>query len=203
MVEDELYIKYGWMAKRLKERLSPKRYRHSLGVAYTSASLAMCHNVDIEKAFLAGLLHDAAKYMTDAEYLEKAAEFSLFVSETEKASPGLLHAKLGAYLAEHEFGVKDPDVLNAIRYHTTGRIEMSLLEQIVCISDFIEPGRPTLPFIEEIRAAAFSDLDRACYYYSKRQIEFLNESGRPVDPSSEETMRHYERKINGAQEYTE
>lgn len=194
MREDELFEKYGEAAGKLKETLDPVRYRHSLGVAFTSASLAMRYATDVEKAFLAGLLHDSAKYMTKAEYLEKAAEFGLTVTDAEKSAPGLLHAKLGAVFAERFYGVTDPDVLNAIRYHTTGRAGMSLLEKIVCIADYIEPSRPTLPLIDQIRELAFTDIDRAIYTYSKRQIEFLKETDRVIDPNTEEALRYYEPK---------
>ena len=200
MREDELYEKYGGIAAALKERLTPVRYRHTLGVAYTSAAMAMRYDFDVEKALLAGLLHDAAKYMTKGEYLRKAAEFGLSVSDTERSSPGLLHAKLGAYFAEHEFGVTDSDILAAISSHTTGHAAMSLLEQIVCIADYIEPSRPTLPLIDELREYAFTDLDRACYLYAKRQNEFLTECGKTVDPSSEEMCRYYEEKTASGEE---
>ena len=195
MTEDELFEKYGGISAALKERLSPVRYRHTLGVAYTSAALAMRYRENVEKAFLAGLLHDAAKYMTKDDYLRKAFEFGLPVSDTERSSPGLLHAKLGAYFAEHEFGVTDPDILAAVRSHTTGHADMSLLEQIVCIADYIEPSRPSLPLIDELREYAFTDLDRACYLYAKRQIEFLKECGKAVDPSSEEMCLFYGNKV--------
>lgn len=195
MKEDEIYEKYGWMAERLKERLSPVRYRHSLGVAFTSAALAMRHRVDIEKAFLAGLLHDSAKYLSKEGYLEKTAEFGLEASSVERQAPSLLHPKLGAYFAEHEFGVSDPEILSAIRSHTTGKAGMTRLEQIVYIADFIEPGRPDLPGIESIREAAFEDLDRACYLYAKRLTEYLEESGRVIDPQTEYTMVYYGEKL--------
>lgn len=192
MREDEIFEKYGWMAEKLKGLLDPVRYRHSLGVAFTSASLAMRYRENVEKAFLAGLLHDAAKYMSGGEYLEKAAEFGLEVSDSERMAPGLLHAKLGAAFAESEYGVHDPDILAAIASHTTGRAGMSLLEKIVCIADYVEPFRPSLPNIDELRELAFTDLDRAVFLYAKRQIEFLKESGREViDDRTIETYRYY------------
>ena len=195
MREDELFEKYGWMAERLKGVLSPVRYRHSLGVAFTSASLAMRYRTDVEKAFLAGLLHDAAKYMPNGEYLEKAAEFGLTVSDSERLSPGLLHPRIGAVLAEKEYGVTDPDVLAAIASHTTGRAGMSLLEEIVCIADYIEPLRPSLPLIDELRELAFTDIDKAVFLYAKRQIEFLKSSGRTViDERTAETYQYYGKK---------
>ncbi len=196
MREDELFEKYGWMAERLKGRLSPIRYRHSLGVAYMAAALAMRHRVDYEKAFLSGLLHDSAKYMSKKEYLEKTAEFGLTATPVEREAPSLLHPKLGAYFAEHEFGVTDPEILSAIRSHTTGRAGMTALEQIVYIADFIEPGRPDLPGIEAVRDAAFQDLDLACYLYAKRLVEYLAETDRAVDPATAETMLYYREKLN-------
>ena len=92
--------------------------------------------------------------------------------------------------------VTDPEILSAIRSHTTGRAGMTALEQIVYIADFIEPGRPDLPGIEAVRDAAFQDLDLACYLYAKRLVEYLSETDRAVDPATAETMRYYREKLN-------
>ena len=109
----------------LKKKLSSKRYEHTMGVEYTSTCLAMRYGADIEKARLAGLLHDCAKYLSSG----------IPVSAYERKNPELLHAKLGACFANELYGVTDPEILSAIIWHTTGCPEMSLLDKIVFIAD--------------------------------------------------------------------
>ena len=95
--------------KKLKKKLDEQRYEHTLGVAFTAMSLAMKYDVDLHKAELAGLLHDCAKCMPDERKLHKCEKYNIPISETERKNPSLLHSKLGAYLAEHKYGVKDPE----------------------------------------------------------------------------------------------
>ena len=144
--------------KDLKKNLDQKRYDHTMGVAYTAASLAMCHSTDMESAFLAGLLHDCAKYMTNEEKLKYCAKNMLYVSEIEEQNPSLLHGKIGSDIARSKYKIKDEDILNSITYHTTGRPEMSLLEKIIFIADYIEPGRTHDPDLIHIRKISFDNL---------------------------------------------
>ena len=101
---------------RLKSKINEKRYVHSIGVEYTAACLAFVHGEDVEKARLAGLLHDCAKGIPTKEKLEKAKKHGLSVNQFEISNPDLLHAKLGAYYAKVKYNVMDEDVLNAIAY---------------------------------------------------------------------------------------
>ena len=114
--------------------LNSRRYQHTLGVSYTAASLAMCYGCNIEKARIAGLLHDCAKCLSDTELLQTAREHELPISESEEADPYLLHGKVGAYFAENKYGITDPDILSAIVFHTTGRPNMTLLEEIIFVA---------------------------------------------------------------------
>ena len=127
--------------KQLEKTLDSKRYEHTLGVAYTAASLAMRYNVDIKKAEIAGLLHDCAKCMDNEKKVSICIKHNIEMTEAEKNNNFLLHAKVGSYIAAKKFHIDDEDILNAIKYHTTGRPEMSLLEKIVYVADYIEPGR--------------------------------------------------------------
>lgn len=163
------------LQEKLKDVLQPKRYEHTLGVRYTAASLAMCHGVDVDKAQLAGILHDCAKSYSDEELLSMAEEYQLSISDVERISPYLLHAKVGAYLAEHIYGVKDEEVLEAIRYHTTGKPEMTALEKIVFIADYIEPNRKMIKGLPESRKLAYKDLDEAMYYILENTLNYLKE----------------------------
>lgn len=116
--------------KEMESTLSSKRYAHTLGVAYTAAALAMAHGEPMEDALMAGLLHDCAKSMHGSELVAICEKAHLNVTAVERSNPtALLHAKAGAYLAQHKYGVTDDNILNAIRYHTTGRPDMSRLEK--------------------------------------------------------------------------
>ncbi|MDY6325172.1 MAG: bis(5'-nucleosyl)-tetraphosphatase (symmetrical) YqeK [Catonella sp.] len=180
---------------RLREVLNPHRFEHTLGVSFTSASLAMRYEYDIKKARLAGLLHDCAKYMKGDELLLSAERYNLPVSKYERANPGLLHAKVGAYLAEHTYGVDDEEILSAIRFHTTGRPGMSLLEEIVFVADFIEPGRKELKCLPGIRKDAFIDIHRATLGELENTINYLKDKDANTDPATLETRDYYKKLI--------
>ena len=177
--------------RKLEKELDKDRYNHTLGVMYTSASLAMCHGSDIENALYAGLLHDCAKCIPENTKIKLCEKYHLQVSDVERSNPGLLHAKLGAYLAEKKYSIKDQDILNAIASHTTGRPEMSLLEKIIYISDYIEPGRKELPNMEEVRRLAFQDIDLCLYRILEDSLTYLESKNKPVDPMTEQTYLYY------------
>ena len=122
--------------KALKE--DKMRYRHTLGVADTSACLAMRYGVDMQKAYIAGLLHDCAKCVPDTVKLEECNRYGIEVTEFEKNSLYLLHAKLGAYYAKELYHIEDASICSAIYWHTTGHAGMTKLEEIVYIADYIE-----------------------------------------------------------------
>ena len=147
--------------KAMEKELDPKRYEHTLGVAYTAASLAMRYGADLNSALIAGMLHDCAKCLSNEKKISICKKHDLSINPAEEKNPFLLHAKVGSYLASKKYGVTDPDILNAILNHTTGRPDMSLLEKIVWLSDYIEPGRKQAPNLPEIRRIAFEDLDKA------------------------------------------
>ena len=130
-----------YFRQRLQEKLPPMRYEHSLGVAYTAMALAMRYEYDLDRAEVAGLLHDCAKYYSDGEIIKKCRKHEIPLSEAEIQAPAVLHAKYGAWMAQHRYGVSDPEILSAIRWHTTGKAEMSLLDKIIYIADYIEPRR--------------------------------------------------------------
>lgn len=168
-----------------------KRFEHTLGVEYTAAALAMRYDCDVKSAQIAGLLHDCAKCLTDEKRLSICEKNDIPIQKLERRNPFLLHAKVGAYLAREKYGVKDADILNAIRSHTTGRQGMSLLEKIVFVADYIEPGRKSAPNLAEIRKLAFIDLDKAFLRILEDTLKYLKDCGGEVDPMTEETWRYY------------
>lgn len=175
--------------KAMERTQDAKRYEHTLGVEYTAAALAMRYGCDLRSARTAGLLHDCAKCLTDEKRLSVCRKNKIPMTALEKKNPFLLHGKVGAYLAEQKYGIKDADILNAIRNHTTGRQGMSLLEKIVFVADYIEPCRKHAPNLTEIRRLSFLDLDGAVLKILEDTLSYLRESGGDIDPMTEMTWR--------------
>ena len=119
------------MLSQLKNILTEHRYLHSLGVIETAIKMADIFGVDMEKAETAALLHDCAKQIPHETQLLMCREYNIPLDEIKEKQLGLLHAELGAYLAERDYGIKDEEVLDAIRYHTLGRENMTNLEKIL------------------------------------------------------------------------
>lgn len=171
--------------------LTEKRFTHSLGVEEVAYDLALIHGADIQKASIAGILHDCAKYLSKEDFLAESEKYQLPISTYDRNDPYMLHAKLGAYYANEIYGINDEEILNAIRYHTTGRPNMTLLEKIVYISDYIEPNRKSFPGRDEAREVAYRNLDKATVIVSKSTLEYLNEKGVNIDPATELTYEYY------------
>ena len=179
--------------KKLKKYLDKDRYRHTLGVMYTAAALAMAHEYDMEQAQMAGLLHDCAKCIPNKKKLKICRKQNIRISSVEQANPFLLHAKLGAYIAEKKYQVEDEEILSAIRWHTTGKEAMSDLEKIVYIADYIEPNRREIPGLGEIRGIVFQDIDRAVCLSAERTVSYLKDGGNAVDPMTVSTYEYYKK----------
>lgn len=169
----------------VKKQLTEHRYQHTLGVMETAISLAKRYGADEKKAELAAIFHDYAKFRPKEEMkriiLEQNMPNDLFAYNTE-----LWHAPVGAYLVQTEAGIHDEEILNAIRYHTSGRSDMTLLEKIVYVADYIEPGR-IFPGVEEVRELAQHDLDEALIQALKNTIQFLLKKNQPIYPATIDT----------------
>lgn len=183
--------------KYLKNHLSKDRYQHTLGVAYTAMAMAMRYNPDInsrtfvEKARIAGMLHDCAKCMKNDKKIRICVENDISCTEIELEQPCLLHGKVGAYIAKTKFKVTDEDILNAITWHTTGRPGMSMLEKIIFIADYIEPGRQPIPELNEIRQMAFIDIDQTMVKILGNTLAYLRKQGEPIDEMTQKTYDSY------------
>lgn len=164
-----------WFYKKLKEDIGIKRYEHSLRVMETSIELAKRYNSSIEKAAVAGLLHDCGKLKGETNLLKVCSDFGIILDGMTKINSELIHSVLGAAIAEKEYGIKDEEVLKAIKYHTTGRENMSLLEKIVYIADLTEPGR-SFEGVDKLRKLALEDLDRCLIYSLDNTLKFLIEN---------------------------
>ena len=183
--------------KYLKKHLTKERYHHTVGVAYTAMSMAMKYNPQpdnnefIIKAEIAGLLHDCAKCMDNDKKIRICNKNQISYSKIEAENPYLLHGKVGAYIARKEFDILDEDILNAITWHTTGRPDMSLLEKIIFVADYIEPSRRPIPELNLIRQLAFTDIDQAVIKILENTLKYLNEKGNPIDDMTQKTYDSY------------
>lgn len=160
----------------LREAVGAKRYAHSLGVMDTAMKLANKYNYDTDKAALAGLIHDCGKLEDDKEIIEMAEKTGVIQDSIMFNNPSLLHGPLGAILAKEIYGINDEDILEAISCHTTGRINMSILDKIIYISDYIEPSR-SFPGVEKMRNIAYVDLDKALLMAMENSIMHIINKG--------------------------
>ena len=158
----------------IKEKLPNKRYEHVLGVKASAVKLAERYGEDMEKAAIAALIHDCAKKMKDEELIAIVEKAGYSPDWVEEISPQLLHGMAAAIIAKDQMDVEDTDILDAVTYHTTGRAEMSLLEKIIYIADYIEPSRD-FPGVKELRKTAFEDLDKAMLMSLENTIKYIIE----------------------------
>jgi predicted HD superfamily hydrolase involved in NAD metabolism len=182
---------YKKLRKAMHKVQDAKRYEHTLGVAYTAAALAMCYGEDVRVAEIAGLLHDCAKCLSDEKLLSICEKRNISINDWEQKNPYLLHAKVGSFLAMHEYHVLDQEVITAILNHITGRPGMSMLEKIIFIADYIEPSRKKAPRLGQIRKVAFVNLDEAVLQITEDTIQFLEEKGCQMDPMTYKTRDYY------------
>ena len=162
----------------MKDNLKPARYTHSLGVEKMSAQLAKAYGADIEKAAFAGRYHDIAKCFdneTMNSYVRKFGLDDMYIDNNP-----LAHSKVAAGILRDDFGVSDEEVLDAVRYHTTGREDMTLLDEIVYVADAIEENR-NYPGLKELQEQAMTDLDGACLFIMDYMLGRLALKGRVPD----------------------
>lgn len=185
------------LQKKLAKTMSDKRFYHSLGVQGISLALAARYSYDLDKANVAGLLHDCAKDLKDGELIKECRKYNLPVSEVENRNGFLLHGKLGAYYSEHRYGVEDAEILSAINWHTTGKPDMTLLEKIIFVADYIEPNRSVkrIPKLNDIRCLAFLDLDGAVLEVLKSTLLYLEKQGQEIDNLTVAAYDYYKNRL--------
>jgi predicted HD superfamily hydrolase involved in NAD metabolism len=183
------------LQKQMKEELSDDRFEHTIGVMYTAESLAMRYGVDMTKAAVAGLLHDCAKCIPNAQKLKMCKKHDIEITEMEEKNPSLLHAKLGAYMAEAAYGVEDPEILSAIKWHTTGKPDMSMLDIIIYMADYIEPNRDKAPNLKQIRKLCFENIEEALYQVLEGTLEYLGNRPDMIDPMTKISYDFYKWKL--------
>ncbi len=185
---------YAEMDIKLKSILRPDRYEHSKGVEMTAVELAKNLGEDVEKARIAGLLHDLAKNM-DQGRAEKIISV-LDVDEGIMENPGLWHGPVGAALLKEEYGVDNEEIYNAVFYHTVGRKNMSLLEKIIYVADLIEPGRDVyLDWSAPCREMAKKNIDEALVMITEKSINSLFKRKMTIHPSTLDVRNEALRRI--------
>ena len=167
--------------KYLKSKLTPERYTHVLSVRELALDLAKKYGADLRQVNLAVLLHDCAKWMRTSEQYETAANHGIQLDEIELHNPSLLHALIGVEFAVSHFDVDNPEILNAIRIHTTGSGKMTLIDKILYVADFAEPKRNHVE-AHSVRELAYQDLNKAVFEVSRYKIEHLLAKGVLIHP---------------------
>lgn len=168
------------LIEAVSAQMPDKRWKHTLGVMESSIQLAEQYGADPERAETAAILHDVAKYWP-VERMREIIEQNDLNLDLLRYDKQMWHAEVGAFVAEKEYGITDPDILNAIRFHTSGREDMSLLEKIVCLADYIEPGRD-FPGVDKIRKLAKVSLEEGLVAGFDSTISLLLEKRRGIFP---------------------
>lgn len=192
----ELSEKYGEYIFLLREKLDDYRFDHSIAVAKRAVELANLYGADTEKAYVAGLLHDIQKNLSREEQLQFLNSSAIMLTDVEKVSPKVWHAISGAEYISSKLKIEDTDIINAVRYHTTGRAGMSLLERIVYIADFTSLDRK-YPDVEVLRDIVKRDLDAGLVYALRHTIISLSKETKPIH---EDTLCAYNELI-GSREW--
>jgi nicotinate-nucleotide adenylyltransferase len=186
------------MITLLSQELKESRLLHTLGVIDVATELAKIYNVDSKQASRSALLHDCAKYMPLEDMIAICKRNFIELNDIEKSSTALLHSKAGSCLAYEKYGITDEAILNAIKYHTTGRPNMTMLEKIIFVADFIEPNRTHSDKLPMYRMIAKADIDLVCMNILKDTLDYLETKkadGVEVDPMTLETYNFYKELI--------
>ncbi|SDQ51946.1 bis(5'-nucleosyl)-tetraphosphatase (symmetrical) YqeK [Carnobacterium viridans] len=170
------------LIQAVQSQMSQKRFQHVLGVEQTAVELAEKYGASNEAASIAALTHDYAKERSDKE-MQELIYREQFDLELLEYGSNIWHGPLGAFLVEQELGISDSDILNAIKYHTIGAPEMTILEQVIYVADYIEPGR-NFPSVEKARKIAAENLQAAVQYETKQTLQHLIEKNRKIYPKT-------------------
>ncbi len=177
------------LVKKMAEQLSQKRLAHCLRVEEAAKDLAERFGENPERAGLAGLLHDYAKELSDRDFLNLIDRYALD-PEWKQWGNNVWHGLVGAYRVKEDLALQDAEIFSAIQYHTVGKTEMTRLEMIVYVADYIEAGRD-FPGVDEARELANRSLPAAVAYETAHTIAFLAQKGLPIFPQTLETYNAY------------
>ena len=178
------------MISKLSQMLIEKRFNHSIGVMDCAVKMAEFHGADVEKARIAGLLHDCAKNFSAAEMFELCDKYKIELDSVARKQTGLIHGFLGAEIAKDIFGIDDEEIYDAIYYHTVGKPDMSLLTKIIYIADAIEPMRH-YEGVDILRELAFDNIDKALVYQIDMTIKSVLKKGTLLHTNTVDTRNFY------------
>lgn len=188
-VNMELFLKYqNELKKELKD--NERRYWHSISVALTAVNLADVHGANKDNCLVAGLLHDYCKNMTLDELFSNCEKYGVNLSEEDRMADGCIHGFLAAKMCKDLFDIND-EVYNAIYFHTCGKPDMTNLEKIIYIADFIEPLRRFRDKVSDVRKLAFTDIDSAIVAASKASVSFLTKREKFIHSNTIKTLKYY------------
>lgn len=180
--------------QKLQSSLSPKRFLHTLGVVEVAEKLAHLYELDMDKAKISALLHDCAKDIPNQVKIRFCKEYHIDLDSIMKDNIDLCHSFLGAEIAKREYHIMDEEILNAIRFHTTGRSYMTKLEKVIYIADYTEPNRTHFKGLEGIREVANNDLNQAMILALINTINFIEENNGVIHPLTLEALDYFNSK---------
>ena len=182
--------KYLQLIGKLKNSITETRLNHSINVMNTAEQLALIHGFDVEKAKMAGLLHDCAKNLNEEEIDKTCNETGFIPDEIEMVQKKLLHGPIGALLAKKEYGIDDKEIFDAIYYHTTGRANMGNIEKIIYVADYIEPGR-RFKNVDIFREISKTNLDLCIKMCADSTLKYIIKKGGLIHPRTVDARNYY------------
>lgn len=187
----ELFLKY---SNEIKEVLKndEERYWHSISVAITAVNLADTYGADKDNCLVAGILHDYCKCLSVDEMLSMCEKYGVKLTEEDKNADGCIHGFLAAKICKDKYNIND-EVYDAIYYHTCGKPDMTILEKIIYISDFIEPLRRFRDRVEDIRKLAYTNIDKAIVESAERSLSHLQNTGKFIHSNTLKTLEYYKK----------
>lgn len=202
IIDHNLYSKYTYgyndilkLSELMKKELKPSRYVHTLGVATTAYAMALKWNYPAYTAMVAGMLHDCAKCISDEKRVNVCEKNNIPIREIEYKYPHLLHGKVGAFYCSNKYDIYDEQIAHAISVHTTGCPNMNLLDKIIFVADYIEPGRDKQPRLDILRSIAYTDLDKCVYMILEDTVQYLNSNPDMVDETTIDTFKYYDEEM--------
>lgn len=173
-------MNYNDIKDKVRNMLPEKRYRHSENVANCAAKISEIYGYDKDMAYLAGIVHDCAKYLSDEDVKFYVKKYDIKLDKLEKNSLALSHSIIGSYICKYEYNIENEDVISAVRFHTTGRENMSLLEKIIYMADLIEEDR-NFDGVEKLRELVYSGkLDEALLLSFNNTIKFVIDNNQMI-----------------------
>lgn len=180
---------------KLDEMLPERRKKHSLNVAKCAVKLSEIYNCDKDKAYLAGMVHDCAKYFNDDQVKYYVEKLNIDLDDMEENNLALSHSVIGSYIIQELFDIHDDEIINAVRYHTTGRENMTLLEKIIYMADLIEEGR-NFPRVDEFRELTYNGkLEEALLLSFNNTIKFVMDNNQLIHPRTVSARNYILREI--------